>query len=157
MGKIQGIDVPFTREHKAIEIVAKSGASLAGFVHPLQICSVLLVTVGYWRSRMSDGVRFSGAAVLAFIITGKVLSPQYLVWLFPFVVTLPGCTWNRVRWLFLSCCVLTTILYPGPGYALVYFHDLLGILILNLRNIMLLILLMMLVWVPSSERADICY
>ena len=44
-----------------------------------------MVCAAFYRRGMKDGVRYSGAAILAFIITGKVFSPQYLIWLVPLV------------------------------------------------------------------------
>ena len=36
-------------------------------------------------SHRADSVRYAGASVLAFALFGKVLSPQYLLWILPFV------------------------------------------------------------------------
>src|SRR3954447_14915087 len=58
---------------------------------------------------MKDGVRYSGAAVLAFIITGKVFSPQYLIWLMPFIAVLEGPIARRGSWLFIAGCVATLV------------------------------------------------
>ena len=62
-----------------------------------------MVMWAFRRSGMADGLRFSAAAVLAFIVFGKVLSPQYLIWLFPFMAVLDGRTGSVARKIFLLC------------------------------------------------------
>ena len=66
---------------------------------------------------MAEGPRYSAAAVLAFIVFGKVLSPQYLIWLFPFLAVLDGRTGSLARKIFLLACLTTAMFYPGPGFS----------------------------------------
>ncbi|MBE9009595.1 DUF2029 domain-containing protein [Pseudanabaenaceae cyanobacterium LEGE 13415] len=67
--------------------------------------------------------------LLTFIVTSKVFSPQYLVWLLPFA---PFLRTQQLR-IFIAICVLTLAIFP-------FFYDsliemqLLGVLLLNLRN-----------------------
>jgi hypothetical protein len=52
--------------------------------------------------------------LLLFLVTNKVLSPQYLLWLAPFVCLLPS-HWKGRRllmWLFILICMVSTILVP---------------------------------------------
>lgn len=91
------------------------------------------------------------AALLAFIVTNKVLSPQYLIWLLPFAPLL------RARYTIVVCiiCALTFLLFPFR------YGDLLDlqtvpILLLNLRNMALAALLIGLLFergqtYPSKE------
>jgi hypothetical protein len=120
----------------------------------MQVAAVLIVMWRFRRSDASDGLRFSTAAILAFILLGKVLSPQYLIWLFPFVSVLDGFTGNLARKLFLLSCLSTALIYPGPGFRLVLDHQAGAILLLSLRNALLLWLLQVLVF--GSERANRC-
>jgi hypothetical protein len=153
-GKLSGVDVPWVIEHKAVHLVPEWGSRMASLAFPLQVVALLVVMVRYWRSGMVDGVRYSGAAVLAFITMAKVLSPQYLIWLFPFLVTLNGWTGSRARWLFLFCCIITALIYPGPGFALILDHQGMAIFLLNLRNALLLCLLFVLLYGPPSLPPD---
>jgi len=50
--------------------------------------------------------------VLAFIATGKVFSPQFLIWLIPYLAALEGPIARRARWLFLAVAVATV---GSPG------------------------------------------
>ncbi len=151
-GKLAGIDVPWVIEHKAVHLTPEWGSQLAALAFPLQAAALLLVLVQFWRSDRVDGMRYGTAAVLASLVTSKVLSPQYLVWLFPFLAVLPGWTGSRARWLFLICCLLTALVYPGPGFALLLAGDAMAIFTLNLRNLLLLGVLVLLVTGPPADR-----
>ena len=153
-GKLAGIDVPWVIEHKAVHLVPEWGSRLAALASPLQAAALLVVLIQFRRRGMAEGVRYAGAAVLASLVTAKVLSPQYLVWLFPFVVVLGGWTGSRTRWLFLFVCVTTALIYPGPGFALVLIHEPVAILLLNLRNALLLALLALLLFGPGAEASE---
>ncbi|HKI17415.1 MAG TPA: hypothetical protein VKA15_06025, partial [Isosphaeraceae bacterium] len=150
-GQLAGIDVPWVLEHKAAHLAPEWGSSLAALAAPLQAVALLLVVVQFWRSGMTDGMRYAAAAVLATLVTSKVLSPQYLIWLFPFLSVLDGWTGSRVRWLFLFCCVITAMIYPGPAFAQILYHQ--GgaaVLVLNLRNVLLLVLVALLLFGPAE-------
>jgi hypothetical protein len=152
-GKLTGTDIPWMIEHKAIHLVPEWGSRLAALALPIQAAALLLVLVRFARSGCVDGVRYSGAAVLASLATAKVLSPQYLVWLFPFVAALGGWTGIRARWLFLFVCLTTALIYPGPGFALLQNQQPISILLLNLRNVLLLGLLVLLLFGPTDSPA----
>lgn len=91
----------------------------------LQTVLQVLVVAGLWigfargpidRERL---VRGAAALVLAFVALGKVLSPQYLVWLLPLVPLVGG---RRGRWgtgLLLLACVLTQLWFPYRYWDLV--------------------------------------
>ena len=110
-------------EHKAVHLVSDLGSHLSGLATPLQAASLLLVLIQFRRRGMAEGVRYAGAAVIASLVTSKILSPQYLVWLFPFVVVLGGWAGSRARWLFLFACLDTALIYPGPGFAQLLDHQ----------------------------------
>jgi hypothetical protein len=88
------------------------------------------------------------AAVLALIVTNKVLSPQYLIWLLPF-----GALLRRGPLLLLTAaCALTTLIWP------VLYEQLLAldapvIVLLNVRNLVLCVLLGWLLIPTGTSRA----
>ena len=65
------------------------GAHAAAIVSSIVQVAALLVDLGRCtragRRRASGSSRYAAAAVVAFVAFGKVLSPQYLVWLIPLV------------------------------------------------------------------------
>lgn len=126
----------------AEELAAPGSASVTRLAVVARGLALLLVMI---RSRKAndqgDGLRYAAAAVLALIVTGKVLSPQHLVWHLPFVAVLEGPAARLACRLSLAACLATAAAYPwsymGPVNG---FHPL-SLAILNLRNALLLILL----------------
>jgi hypothetical protein len=157
-GLIRGTKVPWVINYDAYHVAPEWGASLAILTFPLQAVALLVVMCGFWRSGMSDGMRYSAAAVLAFIVFCKVLSPQYMIWLFPFIAVVDGRTGSLARKIFLLCCIATALFYPGPGYGMTLEHRAGAILLLNLRNALLIWLLAVLAHSPrigaTHESAD---
>ena len=92
-------------------------------------------------------------AVLLLVLTNKVFSIQYVVWLVPFAALLP---WRQF-WLAAAAVGLTIPIHPMLYESLVR-QDALPILILNLRNGLLVALLVWLVWdltrKASPRKAD---
>lgn len=70
----------------------------------------LLTILRQWRGKL-DLVQTFIALTLVFIITGKVFSPQYLIWLIPLLAY--NGSFNRL-WLVLwsAISILTTVIYP---------------------------------------------
>ena len=126
---------------------------------PLLIMGVALVigVVIAGVATFRDDVRLSGtvqpqtlityivATLLVVIVTNKVLSPQYLLWLLPFVPLL------RLRYsaALLVAMVLTTIEYP-LGFLQLRGLDPTMVWILNVRNLLLVGLLIWLI-LPGLE------
>ncbi len=116
------------------------GARDAARLSPIiQAALLVLVAARARRAGPSESLRFAAAGLLAFLVFGKVLSPQYLIWLFPFLAVLDGPRATAARWLFLACCVLTTMIYPNRFGALMAFRDD-AVVILAVRNVGLVVL-----------------
>lgn len=99
-------------------------------------------------------VTYLAATLLLVIIVNKVLSPQYLVWLLPFIPLLG----RGPALVMLAAAVLTTLIYP------LWFQELLRlepplIVVLNVRNALLVVLFALLI-VPrrslgALQRGDV--
>ena len=99
------------------------GARDAASLSPILQGALLVLVAGRARGAgPGQGLRFAAASILAYILPGKVLSPQYLIWLIPFVCALGGATGTSARRVFLPCCLLTTALYPHLFHALSHFE-----------------------------------
>ncbi len=81
----------------------------------VNIISLALFAAGsaavLWRLRRGSTARLCLALILVFLLTNKVFSPQYALWLLPFFVLLPG-------------------LGAGPGRALFYAFELANLAVL---------------------------
>jgi hypothetical protein len=151
VGALSGRKVPWVRDHDALHIAPEWGAFAERFVLPLEVASLLLVLWRFRRSGMADGVRYAGAAVLASVVTAKVLSPQFLIWFFPFMAVLGGEAGRRARRIFLLACIATTLLYPIGFLAVALNGYLAGVLLLNYRNLSLVVLLWLLLFGPDDQ------
>ena len=58
-------------------------------------------------------MRWSAAAVVAFVALGKVLSPQFLIWLAPLVPLVAGRRGLRASVLLVVALVLTQLWFPS--------------------------------------------
>jgi hypothetical protein len=91
-------------------------------------------------------IRYSVAAITAFIAFSKVFSPQYLVWLLFLVPLLTGRGRTLALSLLAGACVLTGIWFPGRYWAMVREFDPLaswlvlprGLLVVALLGVLLL-------------------
>jgi hypothetical protein len=150
--KLAGSEPPLVFIHKAYHVAGAWSERLAALSLPIQAAALLLVAWRFRRSGMTDGVRYAGAAVLAFVALGKVFSPQFMIWPFPFVAAVGGPTGRLARQIFLLACVCSALIYPGPEFKVLLQHQLGAILFLNLRNALLLWLLALLLF--GAEAAD---
>jgi len=84
-------------------------------------------------------VSYSLLAVLAFIITNKVLSPQFIIWLYPLIPLVVG-RWRHTLWLmFILIGLMTYLVYPLAYDGIRQGHPLV-ISTLFMRNVSLIIL-----------------
>jgi len=76
--------------------------------------------------------------VLIFILTNKILSPQYIIWLYPLVPVALG-RWRQVSWLmFVLTGMLTRFIFPDHYNQLVQLRSAAAIDILLWRNMLLI-------------------
>ena len=84
-------------------------------------------------------LRFSALMVMAFVIGGKVFSPQYLLWIVPMFILALGeesLNWKWIWFLFGLLTLLTYVVFPINYYYLIHF----GVktwIVLILRNALL--------------------
>ncbi len=117
--------------HGSLNVIAAGSAGLARVTTLVQMGCWLLVCRQAYRSNQPYSIRLAGAAVVGYLVGGKVLSPQYLVWLIPFAAVA-----GSGRWLFLGCCLLTTLVYPWMWGAMANFAPL-PVSLLLIRNLSL--------------------
>jgi hypothetical protein len=146
--KAVGAEIAVVRDHAAWSSVTPWSPRLLPLVLPIQMTAILTVCGVFCRRGMLEGVRFSGAAILAFIITGKVFSPQYLIWLLPFIVVLEGPIALRAFWIFAAGCAATLIAPALTGW----FTRTSAAVILayNIKNVIFLALLVVWTFGPGS-------
>jgi uncharacterized membrane protein len=98
---------------------------LASVETALQIAALLLVWFLFSRGRPQEErlLTASAAAVAAFITFGKVLSPQFLIWLIPLVPLVAGTAGIAACWLFAAALVTTQLWFPHRYWDVVDLHS----------------------------------
>jgi Glycosyltransferase family 87 len=146
--KVLGAPIAIVWDHAAWSSTTPWSTRLSALVFPLQASAILMVCAVFIRRGMTDGVRYSGAVILAFIIMGKVFSPQFLIWLIPFIAVLERPVARRASWIFAAGCAASLL---APGLTGSFPRTSAGlILAYNVKNALFLWLLVVLVWGPST-------
>jgi hypothetical protein len=135
--------------------ISGTAANVVGWLQTvvqLGVLVVLWITFARRRRTREELVQFAAAAVVAFVALGKVVSPQFMIWLIPFVPLVRR--WNAAA-LFVAALVLTQAWFPQHywSYAL-HFDETASWLVLA-RDVVLVALLGVLVIPPRSFRAAV--
>jgi len=129
-----------------------------GWVAALLVAAAAASLVALWiafaRGAMTEErfVRYSAAAVCAFIAFGKVLSPQFLIWLVPLVPLVRGRRGLAASGLLVAALVLTQVWFPQRYFAYVEHFHLAGVVLA--RDLVLVALLVVLAWPVRSVHVD---
>jgi len=102
--------------------VVGGGAAAVAAVSSLLVLGALATVVLAYASGPDDAQRLvtaSAAAVAAWIAFNHVLSPQFLVWLFPLVPLVAGSVGARATATLFAACLMTMTWFPGRFWHLV--------------------------------------
>jgi hypothetical protein len=130
-----------------------------GWLGALTTALELAVLVALWL-RFSRGpadedrfLRYSAGCVAAFVALGKVLSPQYLIWLVPLVPLVRGRRGLAASGLLALAMILTQVYFTSSRYR-AYIDGYAHAPVILARNLVLLALLASLVWPAGRRRAN---
>jgi hypothetical protein len=118
---------------------------------------LLLILVGLWTAAARGPatpdrlVRYTAASLAAFVALGKVLSPQFLIWLLPIVPLVRGRRGLAASALLAVALLLTQVWFPIRYFDLVAF-DSFPSWVLLVRDLVLVALLVVLT-APEREPA----
>jgi hypothetical protein len=136
------------------------GGSLAGALAVIQslLQAAAVVATWVWFARGEPGrerfVRAAAIVVLAYVALGKVLSPQYMIWLIPLVPLVRG---RRGLWasgLLALACVLTQTWFPYRYWVFALHFDPVASWTVLVRDLVLVALIAVLAW-PARRRPRI--
>lgn len=108
---LAGLDVEMRSGHGSQNLHAAGTAVAAVLLSAVQ----LGILVWIWLRRPGTAeelVRWSAAALVAFVALGKVLSPQFLIWLAPVVPLVAGRRGLNASLLLAAALVLTQLWFP---------------------------------------------
>jgi hypothetical protein len=138
-----GVDVAM-RSGSGSQNLHATGTGVAAVLLSLLQIGVL---VWIWLRRPGTAeelVRWSAAALVAFVALGKVLSPQFLIWLVPVVPLVAGLRGLRASMLLAGALVLTQLWFPSRYWDLARELDLAPSLLVLARDLVLVALLVVL-------------
>jgi len=122
----------------------------------LQLAAIVATWI--WFARGEPGrerfVRSAAIAVLAYVALGKVLSPQYMIWLIPLVPLVWGRRGLYASGLFALACVLTQTWFPYRYWVFALHFDPLASWTVLVRDLVLVALLALLAW-PAGWKPRI--
>jgi hypothetical protein len=108
------VDVEMESSHGSQNIAGTPGLVAGTLATCVQAAALLALWVVFTRGTMSAErlIRFAAGAVLAFVALGKVLSPQFLIWLVPLVPLVRGRRGLAASALLGVALVLTQVWFP---------------------------------------------
>jgi hypothetical protein len=152
--QVAGAGITMDSSHGSQNLVGGVPDALAAVQTVLQLGAVAAVCVWFARGpdRPERLVRASATAVCAFVALGKVLSPQFLIWLVPLVPLVRGRRGLAAGSLLALALVLTQLWFPFHYWELALQFGALPSWLVLARDLVLLGLLAVLAW-PSRRPA----
>ena len=113
-GRLLGLDVEMDSSHGSQNVEGALGIAVGVGAAVVQAAALAWLWLRFARGRMEPEriVRYAAAAVVAFVALGKVLSPQYLIWLLPVVPLVGGRRGLAASALLGAALVLTQLWFP---------------------------------------------
>ena len=149
-----GLDVTMKSSSGSQNLDGDLPAALAvvhGLVQ-LGVLAALWVSFARGPATRERLVRYSAAAVVAFVALGKVLSPQFLIWLIPLVPLVRGRRGLAASGVLAAALVLTQLWFPYRYWDLALRFDEPASWLVLARDLVLVALLVVLIE-PSRSRA----
>jgi glycosyl transferase family 87 len=141
--RVFGLDLTMESSHGSQNLAGGAADTLAVISTVLQIAAVVAVWVWYARGPVGGErlVRACAAAVCAFVAFGKVLSPQFLIWLIPLVPLVRGRRGLLASGILAAALVLTQLWFPYRYWELALEFDAVASWLVLVRDLALVGLL----------------
>lgn len=129
---------------------------IGGVQSVLQAGAVIALWVAFARGPATPErlVRYSAASVVTFVALGKVLSPQFLIWLLPLVPLVAGRRGLTASIVLAVACVLTQLWFPFHYWDLALRLNERASYLVLARDLVLVVLALVLV-IPLRESSRI--
>jgi hypothetical protein len=150
---VSGLEITMRPSHGSDNLVGDRADVLAVIQVFLQVAAVVATWVWFARGPATRErlVRASAAAVCAFVAFGKVLSPQFLIWLIPLVPLVRSRRGLAASALLALALVLTQAWFPFRYWDLALRFDPAVSWLVLARDLVLVALFAVLAW-PSRPR-----
>jgi hypothetical protein len=151
---VAGLDITMRSGHGSQNLVGGLPDAIAAVQTVLQLVALACIWVWFARGPVTRDrlVQAWVAAVCAFVALGKVLSPQFLIWLIPLVPLVRGRRAMVAGGLLAVALVVTQVWFPFRYWRLALDFDTLASWLVLVRDLVLLTLLAVLIW-PKERIA----
>jgi hypothetical protein len=146
--QVAGVGVTMQSGHGSQNLAGGGPDALALLQTIAQAAAIIAVWVWFARGPADRDrlVRAFAAVVCAFIAFGKVLSPQFLIWLIPLVPLVRGRRGLAASAVLAVALLLTQLWFPYRYWRLVFQHDAIASWLVLARDLVLVALLAVLVF-----------
>jgi len=150
---VGGLAITMRPSHGSQNLAGSAPDALAVVQTVLQAAALLLTWIWFARGPVTRErlVRASATAVCAFVAFGKVLSPQFLIWLIPLVPLVRGRRGLAGTLLLATALVLTQVWFPFRYWDLALRFDPTASWLVLVRDLVLVALFAVLSW-PAKPR-----
>jgi hypothetical protein len=148
-----GAGVTVATSHGSQNLAGTGPDALAAVLTAVQIAFLLWVWFAYASGRLGL-VQAAAAALVGFVAFGKVLSPQFMIWLIAIVPLVPGRRWPAAVGLLGGALVLTQLWFPFRYWDLADHLAATPSWLVLVRDLVLVALAVLLA-VPDRRRADV--
>jgi hypothetical protein len=154
--QVAGLHLTMVSSHGSQNLAGRLPDALAVVEGVLEAAAIVAIWVWFARGSADSGrlFRACAAAVCAFVLFGKVLSPQFLIWLVPLVALVRGRRGLAAGSVLVACLVLTQIWFPYRYWRLALDFDAVSSWLVLVRDLGLFALLAILVW-PGTVRGTV--
>lgn len=137
--QVTGLSVEWSSSHGSQNLDGVAAAVLAALGTLVQVSALAAAWVAFARGPVAADrlVRFLALALAVFVAFGKVLSPQFLVWLLLAVPLVAGAAGRRAGVLYAVACASTALWFPASYWELVKELDPLASWLVLLRGLAL--------------------
>jgi hypothetical protein len=150
-----GLELTMESSYGSQNLVGTGADVLSAASTLVQAAALIAIWLWYARGPAERGrlLAASAAAVCAFVAFGKVLSPQFLIWLIPLVPLIGGRRGLAASGLLAAALVLTQIWFPFRYWELALEFDTVASWLVLVRDLVLVALTVMLITRVRPERA----
>ena len=154
--QVAGIGLTMRSGHGSQNLAGAGPDALATIQTVLQLAAIAAVWVWFWRGPADRErlVRGVAAVVCAFVAFGKVLSPQFLIWLVPLVPLVRGRRGLAAGTLLAIALVLTQLWFPYRYWDLVLHFRAFPSWLVLARDLVLVALYAVLIWPERTRPRD---
>jgi hypothetical protein len=150
-----GLELTMESSHGSQNLVGTGADVLSVASTLVQAAALIAIWIWYARGPAERGrlLAASAAAVCTFVAFGKVLSPQFLIWLIPLVALVGGRPGLLACGLLAAALVLTQLWFPFRYWELALEFDTAASWLVLLRDLVLVALTLLLISRVRPERA----